>query len=159
MTLAGDPAISASTIFPFAIPSQKEGMERGASLRAHFRLYVRHSLSLNKLEADILQGGPGRLYKKSPGYTHGNSPRARLSLGLGPLSDLALGCRAFPFFAFARASSSRYALVRASRRRDNELLLSRKTTSLSTTSLPSRTVHIYVTVITNHQRSTIISRF
>lgn len=39
----------------------------------------RHSLSLNKLEADILQGGPGRLHKKSP-TTHMRKFAARASL-------------------------------------------------------------------------------
>lgn len=95
--------------------------------------------------------------KRARLHTCGNSLRARLSLDLGPLSALACRrSRALPFFAFARTSSSRYALVRASRRRDNELLLSRKTTSLP---LPSRIVHIHVTIITNHQQSTIISGF
>jgi len=83
---------------------------------------------------------------KRLGYIHcGSSSRARFSPGLGPLSTR----RVLPFFAFARASSSRYTLVRASRRRDDELLLSRKTTSPP---FPSRAhTHTHATAITNHQ--------
>lgn len=108
----------------------------------------RYSFSLNKLEADILQGRPGQLHKKTRLHTCENSPRPSFPLGLNPLST-----RTLPFFASARASSSRYTLVHASRRRDDELLLSRKTTSLP---FP---LHTYVTAITNRQQSAIISRF
>lgn len=46
----------------------------------------RYSFSLNKLEADILQGRPGQLHKKTRLHTCGNSPRPSFPLGLGPLS-------------------------------------------------------------------------
>lgn len=107
--------------------SQKERMEARSAASRTLPPLCRYFLSLNKLEADILQGG--RLNKKSSATYMRKFAARRVSRPfVGPRLAAA---RALPFFAFARTSSSRYALVRASRRRDNELLLSRKTTSLS----------------------------
>lgn len=69
---------------------RKEETERkaslwGASLLLSFSL-SRHSFSLNKFEADILQGRPGQLHKKTRLHTCGNSPRPSFPLGPGPLS-------------------------------------------------------------------------
>jgi len=111
-----------------------------------------YSLSLNKLEADILQGGSGWL-QKEPGYTHAEIRCARVSHS-ALCRGLAWSARALPFFAFAKTSSSRYALVRASRRRDNELLLSRKTTSFFLPACIAHThTHIYIYIRVRYNES------
>lgn len=90
-----------------------------------FRLSV-GMLSLNKLEADISQGGLEWLAQKDPVTHIAGARRARVS---HPAAAL---CRPVARFNFSLSQERHPAVIRArsraSRRRDDELLLSRKTT-------------------------------
>lgn len=89
---AGIAPIPTPAIFPFTIVAKRRDGTQSvalASVVSTFSLSLslpRYSFSLNKLEADILQGRPGQLHKKTWLHTCGNSPRPSFPLGPGPLS-------------------------------------------------------------------------